>query len=90
MSTTKKHRDFVAEPMEEKPVTKLAGVGEVLGKRLKNEGYDKAYVVLGQFLLFKKDKDLFEKFMKETCGADSKRSAECYQCLKIWCDNFLS
>ncbi len=42
MSTTsQKHRNFVAEPMNEKLVTDLAGIGEVLGKRLGAKGYDK-------------------------------------------------
>ena len=40
MSTTsQKHRNFVAEPMADKPVTDLAGVGQVLGQRLKSKGY---------------------------------------------------
>ena len=43
----------------EKAVTDLAGIGDVLGKRLESKGFDKAYVVLGQFLLLKKNKDLF-------------------------------
>ena len=58
-STSQKHRNFVSEPMGEKPVTDLAGIGEVLGKRLADKGFDKAYVVLGQFLVLKKNEEMF-------------------------------
>ena len=54
----------MAEPMGEKPVTDLAGIGDVLGKRLESKGFDKAYVLLGQFLLMKKNKEKFLKWMK--------------------------
>jgi len=90
MSTTsQKHRNFVAEPMGDKPVTDLAGVGNVLGQRLKSKGYSEAYVVLGQFLLLKKDNELFVDWMKDTAGANSKQAADCGQCLSDWCDEFL-
>ncbi|CAL1527798.1 unnamed protein product [Lymnaea stagnalis] len=90
MSTTsKKHQNFVTEPMGDKLVFELAGIGEALGNRLVENNYDKAYTVLGQFLLFKKDESLFKDWLKEICGANSKQQEDCYRCLKEWCDSFL-
>ncbi|KAK6316873.1 barrier-to-autointegration factor [Salvelinus fontinalis] len=88
-STSQKHKEFVAEPMGEKPVNALAGIGEVLGKRLEEKGFDKAYVVLGQFLVLKKDEELFRDWLKDTCGANVKQQGDCYGCLREWCDSFL-
>lgn len=88
-STSQKHRNFVAEPMGEKEVTELAGIGKVLGERLTEKGFDKAYVVLGQFLLLKKDGDMFNDWLKDTCNANAKQQKDCYDCLTQWCDAFL-
>ena len=47
MSTTsQKHRNFVAEPMGEKSVTELAGIGDVLGQRLIDQGYEKVHLLI--------------------------------------------
>ena len=90
MSTTsQKHRNFVSEPMGEKEVADLAGIGEVLGKRLVALGFDKAYVVLGQFLVLKKDGDLFTEWIKDAIKANKKQAEDCFNCLKDWCDAFL-
>jgi len=88
-STSQKHKNFVVEPMGEKPVTDLAGIGEVLGKRLVSKGFDKAFVMLGQYLVLKKNEELFTEWLKDLSGANSKQAKDCYQCLSDWCDEFL-
>ncbi|XP_034865448.1 barrier-to-autointegration factor-like [Mirounga angustirostris] len=89
MTTSPKHRDFVSEPVGEKPVGSLAGIGEVLGKKLEERGFDKAYAVLVQFLVLKKDEDLFQEWLKDTCSANAKQPWDCFRCFQEWCDAFL-
>ena len=75
--------------MGEKAVTELAGIGNVLGGVLAEKGYDKAYVVLGQFLVLKKNEEMFKDWLHDTCGANSKQQRDCYGCLSEWCASFL-
>ena len=89
MSTTQKHRNFVAEPMNGKPVTDLAGIGPVLGMRLEAMGINEASMVLGQFLILKQNKDLFIDWIKAQTRANNKQAADCYNCLYEWCGEFL-
>ncbi|XP_075166024.1 barrier-to-autointegration factor-like [Haematobia irritans] len=89
INTTKKYRNFIAEPMRAKPVTDLPGIGHVLGARLAQAGIDKSYVVLGYFLLFKKREEQFKEWLKLKCNANSKQSSDCYNCLKEWSHEFL-
>jgi len=51
--------------------------------------YIQAYVVLGQFLVLKKNKELFVDWLKDTASANSKQAGDCHQCLSDWCDEFL-
>lgn len=88
-STSVKHKNFVSEPMGDKPVSELAGIGPVLSAKLEEKGFDKAFVVLGQFLLLKKDDGLFSEWLKDTIGCNSSQSENCANCLKEWCDAFM-
>ncbi|KAL7738969.1 hypothetical protein ACLKA6_001364 [Drosophila palustris] len=87
-TTSQKHRDFL-EPIGKKPVTKLAGIGETLGGRLSDAGYDKASSVLGQYLVLQQDEMKFKGWMKDVCNASSKQSDDCYKCLNDWSKEFL-
>jgi len=80
-TTSQKYRTFQGEPIGEKEVTAVAGIGDVLGERLATKGYDKAYVLLGQFLVLKKDKELFQDWLHEACNANAKQSKDCAECL---------
>lgn len=82
-------RNFASEPMGEKKVTTIPGIGEVSGRMLEEKGYDKAYVLLGQFLVLRKDEDLFMEWLQDACHANRKQREDCYRCLKDWCDNWL-
>ncbi|KAM4599557.1 barrier-to-autointegration factor B-like isoform 1-T2 [Fundulus diaphanus] len=88
-STSQKHKDFVSEPMGDKAVTALSGIGDTLAKRLEDQGFDKASVVLGQFLLLRKDMEMFTDWLKDIAAANSRQAASCALCLKEWCDAFL-
>uniref|UniRef100_A0A914X7W7 Barrier-to-autointegration factor 1 n=1 Tax=Plectus sambesii TaxID=2011161 RepID=A0A914X7W7_9BILA len=88
-TTSVKHRDFIGEPMGDKEVTALAGIGDVYGQKLSGQGFDKAYVVLGQFLLLKKEKDLFLDWLKEVAGVNAHNGDSCYNCLNEWCEQHL-
>ncbi|XP_067681849.1 barrier-to-autointegration factor-like [Haliotis asinina] len=88
-STSQKHRDFVSEPMGDNLVTELPGIGSVLGSKLSEAKFTKAYNVLGQFLVLDKNEELFVGWLKETCSANSKQAGDCYTALNAWCDEHL-
>jgi hypothetical protein len=56
---------------------------------LEDKGYDKAYVLLGQFLLFKKNEELFKKWLMSDIEMNSRYAKNCYDCLKEWCLSFI-
>ncbi|XP_046561943.1 barrier-to-autointegration factor-like [Haliotis rubra] len=84
-----KNRDFMSEPMGDKLATSLPGIGEVLGERLREAGFRRAYHVLGKFLMLSKDADRFKAWLKDTFKANVDQAGQCYNCLRAWCDAHL-
>ena len=52
--------------------------------------YFQAYVVLGQFLVLKKNEELFVDWMKDCCSANAKQAKDCYTCLNEWTEAFIN
>ncbi|XP_075981550.1 barrier-to-autointegration factor-like [Anticarsia gemmatalis] len=86
MSTSKKHRTFVAEPMGSKLTTEIPGVGNVLGARLGEAGYTRASHLYGEFLSKRQEKAAFQQWMKTEFNASSKQQADCYNSMREWTD----
>ncbi|XP_051526414.1 barrier-to-autointegration factor [Myxocyprinus asiaticus] len=89
MTTSQKHQIFCAEPMGDKSVYTLPGIGPVLGGRLENIGIRRARDLLGRFLVFEMDEWKFKSWLRDSCGANAKQQRDCYYCLKEWTDNNL-
>lgn len=89
-STSQKFADFIREPMKDKPVSDLAGIGAKTATELKGHGITKAYHLLGQFLTFDKDKEMFDSFLQDNApGLQSRWREQTYDCLNEWCENNL-
>jgi hypothetical protein len=48
-STTKKFREFMAEPLGDKGIRDVPGIGDVLGAKLSEAGYEKVCFLFFEF-----------------------------------------
>ncbi|CDW59182.1 barrier to autointegration factor [Trichuris trichiura] len=83
-TTSVKHRDFVTESMAGKDVSAVAGIGEAYAKKLREEGFDEASVLFGQFLLLRKDEEKFADWLKEFAGVNTRHARACASCFAEW------
>ncbi|XP_003219929.1 barrier-to-autointegration factor-like protein isoform X2 [Anolis carolinensis] len=86
---SQKCQNFVSEPMGNKPITAVDGIDEELGAKLAAKGFDKAYILLGQFLLLKKECAAFQNWLKSSFDASSSEAEQSALCLLEWCYAFL-
>jgi barrier-to-autointegration factor len=87
--STIKHKNFVSEPIRDKHITDVPGIGVNLGKRLESSGVNKAYILLGRFLFQNKDEKTFIAWLKASCGANNSQAQQTYNALKSWTEEFL-
>ena len=86
-STSKKHRDFLGEPMGSKDVEKIPGIGSVIGEKMKKKGIRYAYQIFGQFLVLRKDEDEFCECL-EQFTANKKQRSDCYNAMLDWSQKY--
>ncbi|XP_068931463.1 barrier-to-autointegration factor-like protein [Petaurus breviceps papuanus] len=84
-----KLRTFLSEPIGEKCVAFVDGVGKDLAIRLIENGFDKAYVLLGQFLLMHKKEDDFQMWLMLAFGATHQEARKICVCLREWCTTYI-
>ncbi len=85
-STTQKHTKFVREPMGDKAVIKVPGIGGALGEQLSYNGCNKAYKLFGHFLILEKDETKFKQWLLTNTdnNINALQQNQCYESLRDW------
>ena len=78
--TSTKHEEFIHEPMGDKPVADVPGIGPVIGRSLTEAGIKTAKQLYGHYLA---NPDGFKDFMKSH-GANEKQRSDAYNAMKGW------
>ncbi|KAE9413248.1 hypothetical protein Angca_010096 [Angiostrongylus cantonensis] len=89
LSPSSKHRKFVSERMRDKHVSSVAGIAHEYSDALVDLGFDKAYILFGQFLIYRKDRLAFIEWLVDTIGISVKNAMMAYDCLNEWSEKFL-
>ncbi|KAK6317627.1 hypothetical protein J4Q44_G00130270 [Coregonus suidteri] len=86
-TTSQKHRNFVSEPMGNRSVRDVPGIGPVQGRRLEDKGVTRADQMLGQYLVSGRDQGQFQGYLKKTTGANAKQQSDAYNGMREWTNN---
>ena len=80
---TQKHNDFVGEPMEQKLVTALPGIGRAIGQRLiDDDRYGTARKLFGYYLNHTREQ--FIALLGELGNASKHNATLAYGALEEW------
>ncbi|KAI0980721.1 hypothetical protein GJ496_005683 [Pomphorhynchus laevis] len=85
-----KQHEFTTEPMGEKPVNCVAGIGYMYGEKLCERGFDKAIYLLGVFLALEKNEEVFKEWLMKTVSMTRPHACMACDSLKKWCNNFIN
>lgn len=89
-SMLKKHEEFVNNLMGEKPIESINGINSRNKLLFYNCGFEKAYQLLAQFLLFSKNRVEFDLWLcHEFHQMTDKDRGDCIECLTEWCEKNL-
>ncbi|KAL7672967.1 hypothetical protein ACOME3_007843 [Neoechinorhynchus agilis] len=87
---TPKMCEFVREPLGEKPVSCVPGIGFIYGEKLCERGFDKAIYLLGVFLAVGRDVQMFREWLVRIAGIKPMSASDASQSLAEWCSNFMN
>ncbi|KAL5009071.1 hypothetical protein ScPMuIL_014652 [Solemya velum] len=84
---SKKHRNFVSEPMGNKSAKTLPGIGTTCGNQLNKKGINTASKVYGEYLTRGGDEAKFKNWLGSKCNANDGQQRACAQAMKDWHDS---
>ncbi|CAF0725258.1 unnamed protein product [Adineta steineri] len=88
-TTSQKFRDFTGEPLKDKLLDEVPGIGPKLASNLEGSGITKAYELLGIYLTLLKNKEYFELWIRDNAGANRHQAKQCADAIDSFCSQFL-
>jgi hypothetical protein len=84
MANTDKYLNFIRSPIGDKSINTIPGISKLTEKKFMEQGFSKAYHLLGQFLILNKDIELFDQWLNTVNMKDSSKKM-CIETLAEWC-----
>jgi hypothetical protein len=76
---------FCSGRLSEKYNINVCGLSTQFSVNLAELGYTQAYVLLGQYLLFRKEDLYFIEWLKEKGKISNEDALRCCNCISEWC-----